>query len=383
MKHWIQSATLILLLTTYGYSQADTDLLKVHCVNLSNADCDLHSTVEEAIAHAEDGETLLLGPGRYGVLELNRSITVLGANHGRDARAREFNAASESIVKELRLHADNIVIDGFTIEGSDQSGLTLSSAASGYRILNNIVQNNVFGIYLHSSGDQKTVVSQNLFRENNLAGSASGDAIYSDQGMKNVLIDNNLFTGHKSATMVLAGGSQSRVDFTNNEIISDKAVVLFNTDDVNVSGNRMRQASEAGLFLGGGNSRVLVSQNSLAGSGASAIEIADPGRFKLTGLPNRDVEVKGNSLSGNDLGIAIQPNSVQGFRANLNSFTGNTRFGLSNHSQLSVDANCNYWGSETGPLTTENPRGTGDRVGGRVIAEKYLVSPEQSPDCLR
>src|SRR2546430_446165 len=82
------------------------------------------------------------------------------------------------------LAADNIVLDGFTIEGNTGgtlgAGIVTSASFSGYQIRNNIIQDNTIGLYLNSSGDFQTVVEQNLIRDNNNAGVEGGTGLYSD-----------------------------------------------------------------------------------------------------------------------------------------------------------------------------------------------------------
>src|SRR5688572_8686789 len=65
-------AMLAILLTSPGLVLAqDTDGFEVHCVNVTLVDprfdtCDDdHATVQDAVEHAESGESVLVGPGTY------------------------------------------------------------------------------------------------------------------------------------------------------------------------------------------------------------------------------------------------------------------------------------------------------------------------------
>lgn len=64
-------------------------------------------------------------------------------------------------------------------------------AFSGYQILNKIVRDNVFGIYLHGDGAATTLARRNLLDGNNRPGSASGNGIYSDQGALGITVRAN------------------------------------------------------------------------------------------------------------------------------------------------------------------------------------------------
>ena len=91
------------------------------------------------------------------------------------------------------------------------TGLYLAPGFSGYQVVNNIITNNTFGMYLNSSGTTQTLVQHNLFASNNLAGSAAGNGIYADQGSKNILVDENKFTGNTNSAMVFAGAAGTQI----------------------------------------------------------------------------------------------------------------------------------------------------------------------------
>src|SRR4029077_8201029 len=118
---------------------------------------------------------------------------------------------------------------------------------SGSQVLNNIIQDNVVGLGLaNKSPVDQTVIQNNLFRNNNNAGPASGNAIYSDEyvaggALTNVLIDANRFEGHDDAAVNLSAtvpGSQSAITFSNNDVVGNgRAAFLFNVVDSTFSDN--------------------------------------------------------------------------------------------------------------------------------------------------
>ena len=54
--------------------------------------------------------------------------------------------------------ASGASVDGFVIRDASAPGVSLSSGASGYSLLNNIIRDNTFGVYLNSDGASQTVL---------------------------------------------------------------------------------------------------------------------------------------------------------------------------------------------------------------------------------
>src|SRR5439155_12833646 len=122
-------------------------------------------TISAAITVASSGDTIMVCAGFYNEqVQITKTLTLLGAQAGVDARTRPFVAANESIIDNacgpVQIMADNVVIDGFTVQGSTLSdpcfiaGIwsnpDFSGTQGGHTILNNIVQDNIAGIELDS-----------------------------------------------------------------------------------------------------------------------------------------------------------------------------------------------------------------------------------------
>src|SRR5262249_22928710 len=144
-------------------------------------------------------------------VNVNKSVTLQGNKIGLDARTR--TTANETIVNgnagttSFNVTANNVTIDGFTVQGQTDTsqggaGIVLASGTSGSQVRNNIAQNNVAGLFLaNNSAANRTVIEQNLFKNNNNPGSSSGAGIYTDQSVAgssvtNVLINANSFVGN-------------------------------------------------------------------------------------------------------------------------------------------------------------------------------------------
>src|SRR4029450_4800383 len=126
------------------------------------------ASIQKGVATVEVGGTINVRAGTYNELvQVNKTITLRGAQAGVDARTRPGTPASEAIIgNSAYFTANNVVIDGFTLQGGDNAGdfgagLYLLPTASGYQVLNNIIQNNTFGLYLNSGGAPQTLVRHN------------------------------------------------------------------------------------------------------------------------------------------------------------------------------------------------------------------------------
>jgi hypothetical protein len=301
-----------------------------------------YTTISEAVAAAANGDQIDVCAGTYTeTVTVNKFLTLRGAQAGVDARTR--TGQPESILNSpggaFSVTASNVTIDGFTVqEGSAAplaNGITLAANRSGHHILNNIIRDNTFGLYLNSNGAIQSIVRFNLFDSNNRAGAAGGNAIYSDQGAANVLIDQNRFTGHTSAAMVFAG-TQSNITVSSNQLVTDNSMVFFNSSGVVITGNAVTGSQGSVIFIGGGVNGMSISCNSISGGaeGTSAIRIPNFGSGT-----NSNVTANFNNIETTPFGIRID----------TGQYTG------------TLNAENNYWGSPSGPTDEQgrNPAGTG------------------------
>src|SRR5205823_2225909 len=111
-------------------------------------------TIQDAVNAAVPDDVIHVGPGTYNeTVTINTArLTLLGDQTGVDARSGR-PAAPESIVHgqnpnliAFDVNAPHTVIDGFKIETSEP-GIELRPTASGHTIINNIFDDNTFGVY--------------------------------------------------------------------------------------------------------------------------------------------------------------------------------------------------------------------------------------------
>ncbi len=362
-----------------------------------------YDTIQDAVWAAAPGATINVNAGVYNeFVKVTKPLTIRGAQSGIDARdnRRLFgNAANESVMNgwltatnvrtpSFLITANDVTIDGFTIQnntqgGDNQAGLIIGPKQHGTHVLNNLIQNNVAGIRLSNDSDtDPAIIRGNVFRNNNNAGADGGRAIYSNGAISgglltNVLIDNNAFYNNRggSGTTTYEGAiafesrtanSQRNFTITNNVFDTNgKAVLAFNASNITIKYNTVTNTldhwSGTWRFEGGVNGCVIQYNNT----------------YNNTGTGVR-VDSKGFGATSS------------GFVVTNNNFYGNSNF-YSNKESLVVggsgvyvgtlDARNNWWGDASGPSYIQ--KGTGDRItanGNTVLYSPWATAPAVNRD---
>lgn len=257
-------------------------------------------TIQAAVDAAAGGDTIKVKAGTYEEsVVVNKQLTIIG----RDPKlSRYLNPEKASIVDPpadnsdndhaigFELLADGIVIEGFTIGEFDGNvddegtiGIATSPNFSGYTIEDNVFEDNTIGIRLNtatSTSAAETVVEDNLFRDNDRAGSSQGNGIISDLGIRNVLIEDNEFTGaHRAAGIQITGIGgetptvQSDITITDNEFeeLSGGGIYWERVVDSTIEDNEFEELELVGIHLNGGNLRNNIVDNELEEVGTSGI----------------------------------------------------------------------------------------------------------------
>ncbi len=320
----------------------------------------VYSTIQAAVDAAAPGATINVDSGTYNeTVTINKSLTLRGAQAGVDARN---SRGAESIVYATQtvfdVHANDVTIDGFTIEGNDANigalqgaGVLMRPSIHGTRVLDNIIQNNVTGIYLsNNSNTDQALIQHNLIQNNFETGNNwattqwnGSRGIYTDGTVSggyltNCLIDSNTIgnfnfnAGDEDegiiALQALTAGKQFNITITNNALsYESKAILATNVTNLVFMGNTVTNFKD----------------------GASG-----PVRFE--GNAN-NVDIQYNSIYGNTgPGVAADSSGVagdsSGFVVNNNNIYQNDGIGLLTIASVydgSVTATNDYWGSSTGP----------------------------------
>jgi nitrous oxidase accessory protein NosD len=294
-------------------------------------------TISEAVAAASSGDTIIVRPGTYTETVLvDKSLQIRGAQAGKAATKRRTAASKESTLNDadggFNLQADNISINGFTIEGafdtsmtSLASGIKTSPTHSGYRIIDNIIRDNIAGIYLQSDGTFPSTVARNRIQANNEAGSGSGNGIESDGGLHNVGIRNNVFSGNFNGALLLADSlpaTNSNVQFVKNR--ADSPVLLYNTATSSVSRNTFVKDVGSAVFLGGNDQTISIIENNMFSPVFAGVRLADSPTTINTGITINKNKVTGAGFYGIHIGV----DSLTGGTINGNVVRGSDPVGL-------------------------------------------------------
>src|SRR4030095_3345662 len=118
-------------------------------------------------------------------------------------------------------------------------------------------------------------------------------------------------------------------------------------------------ALSAALRIFDANSNIIIRFNNLIGGVANGIRLSDLPDDLLG--PSSDVHINRNNITPFALdGLVVDPMSHVG----------------------TVDAECNWWGSDTGPFNAvSNPTGTGEPVVGDADFDCWLIAPAPDGPC--
>jgi hypothetical protein len=175
--------------------------------------------------------------------------------------------------------------------------------------------------------------------------------------------------GFWSAGIILFGDSSSNIAVTGNEISGNDAGVLASSDQASsnptttVEGNSIAASTFAGVYVDDGTLNAVSNVVTGGVSGLLAYSYDDTTDWVPT------LNASGNTLDGMPFGInsdEVGGANVQGpnITARFNSMVGNPGKAVANVTERTVDAENNWYGSNSGP---------GTQVTGGVDADPHLV----------
>jgi len=286
-------------------SLENRQLLAAHIAGNST----VYSTIQAAVDAALAGAVINVDAGTYPELvAVGKSLTIRGAQAGVDARSNA-RGVNESITtgtagsSSFYIVANDVTIDGFTVQGDTSqtnygAGIVIAPNIHGTRIINNIVQNNVSGLFLsNNSATDPALIQYNVFRTNNNAGTNGGRGIYTDEShfgsqLTNVSIDSNYFyknlggsgtTGLEAAIAIepYTAGITSNIRVTNNSMdYNGKAVLFFHTTGVTISGNYITNTQDkysGTLRFEGDDKNVTIQGNTVYDNTGPAVAVDSKG----------------------------------------------------------------------------------------------------------
>jgi len=274
-------------------------MLAAHIVGSSTS----YATIQAAVNAAIAGQTITVDAGTYDetVSIYTPNLDIRGANAGVNATGTR---SAESIVYATQtvfhVYANDVTIDGFTIEGDDANigalqgaGVLMAPSIHGTHVLNNIIQDNVTGIYLsNNSNTDQCVIQDNLIQNNfetdnnwvteNWNGSR---AIYTDGTVSGGYLTNVLINGNKIgnfdfnagdedegliALQALSAGTQFNIAITNNYIADgSKALLATNVTNLVFMGNTctgLVDSSSGPVRFEGDDNNIDIQYNTIEGN---------------------------------------------------------------------------------------------------------------------
>ena len=305
-----------------------------------------YSTIQAAVDAAVAGATITVDPGTYNeTVTIAKQLTLKGAQAGIDARNTR---GAESIVFATQtvfsIFANDVTIDGFTIQGNRAdigaklgAGVLMQSSIHGTQVLNNVIQNNVTGIYLsNNSNTDAAVIQHNLiqnnFEANNFWTKTPGEngsrGIYTDGTISgglltNVLIDSNrLYNSNFSggdedmgmiSLQALTAGKQFNITITNNFIGNEsKALLATNVTNFVFVGNTVTQLNDGPsgpLRFEGNANTVDIQYNSIYGNAGSGVAVDSSG---VPGDSSGFVVNNNNIYQNNGIGVIVVASQYNG-----------------------------------------------------------------------
>jgi hypothetical protein len=349
-----------------------------------------YNTIQDAVNAATAGDLIQVCAGLYGAVTVDRSLTLEGPNAGTSALdPRVAEAHITSVATTVNVTADNVVIDGFQIDGD--FGIYVSGASSsGTQVLNSFITGTTRALSIDPGGDAIDILENDLFsdvRSLHLAGSP----------FSNVRINGNRFSGAAGTGIFFSGnGSIAGYEFKSNELnhLANMAARISNGDvslntinartiiDVHDSsitentfnGAMLRPCLQLfGVQFGEDPStNVMIAENEFndcgaAGFGSYAIQLSE-GVDQITITKNTLTNsYDGISTRMRFAGDAPGPEPPPAdwtlnadIHINRNAILASRNHGINNTVTGTLDAECNWWGSAAGPAGTNDSSGDVD-----------------------
>jgi hypothetical protein len=330
-----------------------------------------YATIQSAVNAAVAGQTITVAAGTYDeTVTVNKSLTIDGAEANVDARS---SRGSESIVYATQtvfdITANNVTINGFTIEGDDANigalqgaGVLMAPNIQGTQVLNNIIQDNVTGIYLSNDSNtdqcliQHNLIQNNFETDNNWQTEEwnGSRAIYTDGTVSGGYLTNVLINANTIGNFDFGGGDEDE------GLIALQALSAGKQFNITISGNAFSYGSKSLLATN-------VTNLTYIGNTATDFDDSSSGPVRFEGDANT-VDIQYNSIYSNaGPGVAADSSGVSGtssgFVVDNNNFYSNDGIGVmvvANVYTGPLIAVGDYWGSASGP-SGDGP-GTGQAV---------------------
>jgi hypothetical protein len=365
-------------------------------------------SIQAAVNQVSAGGTVNVAAGTYPEnVTISKQLTLTGAGNTTIVQPT-VNGPAISIAAGGSLGTPLVIsyleTTGALGTGNTGSGLSITAGITDVTISNvTSTANTGSGMAINTGGAiARLVLDAVNFNANSLDGIRFPSSL---AGLDGLTITNSHFNGNTFAGVEIYGPS-STVAFTNVSITNStfnnnltKGIYAERLDHATFDGITVNASGTSGAFSAGIDlnlkkqafTDITIKNSTITGSGTGdatngvgiTIKSRDDGSNGPTSLTG--VSVTGNTITGNQLGIRIGepgknnvgPTGVQIHRNNISGNISGT--GITNVSQTSADATCNWWGSVTGP--GGSGPGTGDGVSTLVTYNPWLLSSDLTEAC--
>jgi hypothetical protein len=365
-----------------------------------------YHTIQSAIMAAHPGDTIQVAQAVYNEnVLINKSLSLIGLPNVKTLPqivGNGSNVGTESVV-HVADNTNNVLIQDFGISSphglnTTEIGVLIGNGASNITINGGIIRNLRDSTHPVTGASQTTAVFVSPKAHNVLITHVTVyNVVYDTTGVD---ISKQYAYGFLLASNSATDGP-SQVLIQHNYIskVGDVGIAIANgSHDVTVNYNTVDQLYglhvSYGILVSGSTgtpTNLLVFNNKidlLSGKQpvgiavlgtANAVQIVDNTVSGLTagvGLQvSAHASVSGtqNNFTGNATGVLILGGFAGSLTLHYNNINGNTHAGIENDSTQSVDTEANWWGSATGPTSSSNPGGAGDKIIGPVDFSNWLT----------
>ena len=300
--------------------------------------------------------TVNVGAGTFeeGVLIIDQNnLTLNGNNAGvaGDSASRLEETVLNSDFIGINIAANNVLVDGFKVEGNGNTPGILINGGSDVQVTHNIVTESPVGIY--ASAAENVVINDNFITD------ASQNAILVDEATSATDAPAALVSVNRIEDVELDGILITNSD---NVLVRGNSVTGTQENGINVQfsegatvvGNAVAQASQNGIRFGEGSNEGVIADNRISETENDGIEIRNSTEIAILG--NNISQSGEDSVDAQDAaGVIIEENTFiqSGDNAVRVAFSDGAVVNA-NEISVSADEGVDIFGSENVEITNNN-----------------------------
>lgn len=354
-------------------------------------------TIQHAIDNVAVGDTIIVAAGTYTVgatILVSKTVTLLGPQAGVDPRPSiGGRSGSEAVVQGngalgtvIKVQADNVVINGFTLETGLGDIVYQSSAYTGTTVRYNIIHDGQGDEGIQLKQCTSGVIEYNYVYDIATPGDAVNFADSSNCAIRfnevyNIGSENAAIYVYGSNHMQIVGNLVHHVTQNDGIKLGDKGGGDAGKSGGLIKDNLIYDVVQDGITVY--TSDVIVDGNEIYSSSSEngVIYLA----YTISNITLHCNKVHDNVLSTSkrltSAGILLEYR-VDALNVNItsNNIYNNNPYGCTNEAAGLLKAENNWWGDASGPYhPTLNAGGLGNRVSDNVDFDPWLGSPACQP----